>query len=97
MVDAALLPEVRLEEAVHRMRRVGETAVRERVAEKQVAEIVGARSGIGFYIIKSQRYLMVPQIFAAMIIIGVLGMSTDLLMGAAHRWLFPWSAGGARS
>lgn len=62
-----------------------------------VAEIVGARSGIGFYIIKSQRYLMVPQIFAAMIIIGVLGMSTDLLMGAAHRWLFPWSAGGARS
>lgn len=62
-----------------------------------VAEIVGARNGIGFYIIKAQRYLMVPQIFAAMIIIGVLGMSTDLLMGAAHRWLFPWVDRGARA
>jgi NitT/TauT family transport system permease protein len=26
-----------------------------------VAEIVGARTRIGFYIIKAQRYLMVPQ------------------------------------
>lgn len=58
-----------------------------------VAEIVGARTGIGFYIIKAQRYLMVPQIFAAMIIIGVLGMITDLLMGLAHRRLFPWASG----
>lgn len=56
-----------------------------------VAEIVGARAGIGFYIVKAQRYLMVPQIFAAMILIGVLGMTTDLLMGAAHRRLFRWT------
>jgi NitT/TauT family transport system permease protein len=62
-----------------------------------VAEIVGARAGIGFYIIKAQRYLMVPQIFAAMILIGVLGMTTDLLMGAAHRRLFRWSEGSATS
>jgi NitT/TauT family transport system permease protein len=55
-----------------------------------VAEIVGASTGIGFYIIKSQRYLMVPQIFGAMILIGVLGMGTDLFMGACHKWLFPW-------
>jgi NitT/TauT family transport system permease protein len=56
-----------------------------------VAEIVGARTGIGFYIIKAQRYLMVPQIFAAMLLIGVLGMSTDLILGAFHRRLFGWS------
>lgn len=62
-----------------------------------VAEIVGARTGIGFYIIRAQRYMMVPQIFAAMILIGVLGMATDLLMGAAHRRLFPWVERGARS
>jgi NitT/TauT family transport system permease protein len=61
-----------------------------------VAEIVGARNGIGFYIIKSQRYLMVPQIFGAMIIIGMLGMTTDLLMGAGHRWLFSWVERDAR-
>jgi NitT/TauT family transport system permease protein len=56
-----------------------------------VAEIVGARSGIGFYIIKAQRYLMVPQIFAAMTLIGVLGMMTDLILGSTHRRLFRWS------
>jgi NitT/TauT family transport system permease protein len=56
-----------------------------------VAEIVGARSGIGFYVIKAQRYLMVPQIFAAMTVIGVMGMTTDLLLSALHRRLFRWS------
>lgn len=62
-----------------------------------VAEIVGARTGIGFYIVKAQRYLMVPQIFAAMTLIGLLGMTTDLLMGVAHRRLFRWHEGNARS
>jgi NitT/TauT family transport system permease protein len=56
-----------------------------------VAEIVGARTGIGFYIIKAQRYLMVPQIFAAMTLIGLLGMSTDLILGIAHKQLFRWA------
>lgn len=62
-----------------------------------VAEIVGARAGIGFYIIKAQRYLMVPQIFAAMTLIGLLGMTTDLILGSAHRWLFRWSERGSDS
>jgi NitT/TauT family transport system permease protein len=56
-----------------------------------VAEIVGASTGIGYFIVKAQRYLMVPQIFSAMILIGILGMTTDLLMGALHRRLFPWA------
>jgi NitT/TauT family transport system permease protein len=62
-----------------------------------VAEIVGAREGIGFYIIKAQRYLMVPQIFAAMTLIGVLGMTTDLILGSTHRRLFRWSETSDRS
>jgi NitT/TauT family transport system permease protein len=62
-----------------------------------VAEIVGARTGIGFYIIKAQRYLMVPQIFAAMTLIGMLGMTTDLILGSTHRRLFHWSETSDRS
>jgi NitT/TauT family transport system permease protein len=62
-----------------------------------VAEIVGASSGIGYYIIKAQRYLMVPQIFAAMVLIGVLGMATDIGMAALHGWLFPWDEQNAKS
>jgi NitT/TauT family transport system permease protein len=55
-----------------------------------VAEIVGATNGVGYYIIKAQRYLLVPKIFAAMALIGVLGMVTDILFAAAHKVLFPW-------
>jgi NitT/TauT family transport system permease protein len=62
-----------------------------------VAEIVGASTGLGYYIIKAQRYLLIPQIFAAMALIGVLGMLTDYLFSAAHQRLFPWAqrAGGS--
>jgi NitT/TauT family transport system permease protein len=56
-----------------------------------VAEIVGANTGVGYYIIKAQRYLMIPQIFAAMFLIGLLGMATDLLFAAAYGRLFPWA------
>ncbi len=56
-----------------------------------VAEIVGANTGLGYYIIKAQRYLQIPQIFAAIALIGVLGMATDLLMGKIHRSIFPWA------
>lgn len=62
-----------------------------------VAEIVGASAGIGFYIVKAQRYLMVPQIFAAMILIGLLGMTTDLILGGMHKRLFPWAESSNRS
>jgi NitT/TauT family transport system permease protein len=55
-----------------------------------VAEIVGANTGVGYYIIKAQRYLMIPQIFAAMVLIGLLGMLTDLLFASAHSRLFRW-------
>jgi NitT/TauT family transport system permease protein len=58
-----------------------------------VAEIVGATTGIGYYIIKAQRYLLVPNVFAAMFLIGLLGMCTDLAMAKLHQWLFPWTAG----
>ena len=56
-----------------------------------VAEIVGATTGMGYYIIKAQRYLMVPQIFAAMVLIGMLGMLTDFAFAALHARLFPWA------
>jgi len=55
-----------------------------------VAEIVGATTGIGYYIIKAQRYLLVPQIFSAMFLIGIMGMGTDVLLAKLQSRLFPW-------
>ncbi len=56
-----------------------------------VAELVGATSGIGYAIIKAQRYMLIDTLFAAMVIIGVLGVLTDFFFRGIYRMLFPWS------
>ena len=61
-----------------------------------VAELVAASSGLGFAILKAQRFLQTDKIFAGILLIGLAGLLTD----QAFRWLsrraFPWHhAGGA--
>jgi NitT/TauT family transport system permease protein len=55
------------------------------------AEILGATSGLGYMIVRSQRYLLTESIFVAVLVIGMLGIVTDKLFQVYyHRW-FPWS------
>lgn len=55
-----------------------------------VAEIVAANSGLGYAILRAQRYLQTDKIFAGIIIIGAIGLITDQLFRLAHRKAFPW-------
>jgi len=55
-----------------------------------VAELVAANSGLGFLILRSQRFLQTDRIFAGLLIIGILGVVTDYLFKALSRLLFPW-------
>jgi len=55
-----------------------------------VAEIAGATSGIGFRIMQAQRFVETPKVFAGIVIIGVLGMTTDLLIHAFQKSYFRW-------
>lgn len=55
------------------------------------AEMVGASMGLGSVIIASQRFLRTDQIFAVIIVIGVLGLFTDAAFRWSYRALFPWS------
>lgn len=55
-----------------------------------VAEIAGATSGIGFRIMQSQRYVETPKVFAGILIIGILGMATDLLFQLIQKLSFRW-------
>lgn len=57
-----------------------------------VAEIVGASSGLGFMIMQSSRFLQSGNIFVGILVIGLLGMITDLLFKSLYRVLFPWLA-----
>ena len=56
-----------------------------------VAELIGAASGIGHMITDSQALLATDQIIFGIIVIGIIGLASDLLFKAANRALFPWA------
>ena len=56
-----------------------------------VAELIGASSGIGHMIIDSQALLNTGQIIFGIIVIGVIGLISDLAFKWANQKLFPWS------
>lgn len=55
-----------------------------------VAEIAGATSGIGFRIMQAQRYVETPKVFTGILVIGLLGMTTDLAFKVIQKVSFRW-------
>ena len=55
-----------------------------------VAELIGTTSGITWFITQQARYQHFPNVYAAIIMIGILGLGTDLLLASLGRRLFPW-------
>ena len=55
-----------------------------------VAELIGTSSGITWFITQQARYKNFDMVFAALIILGVIGLITDLLLERMGRRLFPW-------
>jgi NitT/TauT family transport system permease protein len=55
-----------------------------------VAELIGATTGITWFITQQARYQHFPNVFAAIFMIGILGLSTDLVLAGIGRKLFPW-------
>lgn len=56
-----------------------------------IAEIVGAQDGIGAVMMRSGRFLHVDTIMAGILMIGILGVMTDILFRVAAHLLFPWN------
>jgi NitT/TauT family transport system permease protein len=56
-----------------------------------IAEIVGSSSGLGHLIIESQRFLRTDNIFAGIVVIGLLGILTDCFFRFSSKVLFPWA------
>jgi NitT/TauT family transport system permease protein len=55
-----------------------------------VAELIGTSSGITWFITQQARYQHFANVYAAIIIIGIIGLGTDMLLALAGRRLFPW-------
>ncbi len=58
-----------------------------------VAELVAANSGLGYRVLKAQRFLQTDRVFAAILVIGLVGLVTDQALRRLHRRLFPWWEG----
>ena len=55
-----------------------------------VAELVAANSGLGYAILKAQRFLLTDKIFAGILLIGLVGLLTDQAFRWLHKRCFPW-------
>lgn len=55
-----------------------------------LAEMVGASSGVGFMILQSQRMLKIGKIFVGILVIGFIGLLTDIIFNTINKIFFPW-------
>lgn len=62
-----------------------------------VAELIGASSGITWFITQQARYKNFDNVYAAIIMIGIIGLATDLLLGWLGKGLFPWQKGQSKN
>jgi NitT/TauT family transport system permease protein len=55
-----------------------------------VAELVGTTSGITYFIQQQARYRNYDNVYAAIMLIGIIGLSCDLLLAWLGNVIFPW-------
>jgi len=57
-----------------------------------VAELIGTSSGITWFITQQARYKNFDNVFAAIIMIGIIGMAIDLILAKIGQHIFPWES-----
>jgi NitT/TauT family transport system permease protein len=55
-----------------------------------VAELIGTSSGITWFITQQARYKNFDNVFAAIMMIGIIGLTTDLILAYLGKRVFPW-------
>ncbi|MDZ8118950.1 ABC transporter permease [Pontiella agarivorans] len=58
-----------------------------------VAEVVGTSTGISWFINQQAKYRMFDNVYAAILVLGFIGLGTDMLLGALGKQLFAWEDG----
>ncbi len=61
-----------------------------------VAELIGEKSGLSAFIYQQQRYRHFDNVYAAIAIIGFVGLAIDQLLAITGKHLFPWETGNRR-
>jgi NitT/TauT family transport system permease protein len=53
-------------------------------------ELVGAQSGLGFFLTQAQSFFLVPELFATIVVFGVLGFLANLLILTLEKRVIRW-------
>jgi NitT/TauT family transport system permease protein len=61
-----------------------------------VAELIGTTSGITYFINQQGRYRNYENVYAAIMMIGIIGLGTDIFLAWLGKYLFPWKRGHLR-
>ena len=62
-----------------------------------VAELIGTTSGITWFITQQARYQHFANVYAAIMMIGFIGLGSDMVLALIGRRLFPWDRGLAKT
>jgi NitT/TauT family transport system permease protein len=62
-----------------------------------VAELIGTTTGITWFITQQARYQHFSNVFAAIFIIGIVGVGTDQVLAMLGKRLFPWDRAGEKA
>jgi sulfonate transport system permease protein len=54
------------------------------------AEMIGAKKGLGFLIINSQYNFEVPLMFAAIVLLAIIGLTVNYTLVISQKWLCRW-------
>ncbi len=55
-----------------------------------VAELIGTSSGITWFITQQARYKNFDNVFAAIMMIGIIGLLSDMILAKIGKHIFPW-------
>jgi NitT/TauT family transport system permease protein len=58
-----------------------------------VAELIGEKSGISAFLYQQQRYRHFENVYAGIVMIGMIGLITDQALAFFGQYLFPWESG----
>ncbi len=61
-----------------------------------VAELIGEKSGISAFLYQQQRYMHFENVYAGIVMIGIVGLATDQCLAFVGRYLFPWETGNTQ-
>ncbi len=62
-----------------------------------VAELIGTTSGITWFITQQARYQHFDNVYAAIMMIGIIGLTVDLVLATLGRRLFPYDPAGLKA